>query len=160
MYNPTYHEASEEIDDELFQQFCEDTKYFKDISRNRKYSDIDYTCTDIKGRKCSVELKRRDCSIEQYDTIYIECSKFWKLIERFNQFRYIPLYLNFMTNGALMFNLIQWNSDPTKIKLKKTKINNKGYEEQQYTYRYELPIEEAIMFKRDGGIWIISRNDV
>ena len=37
MYNAKYHEENEELDDELFRQFVNDTKIFTDFTRNEKY---------------------------------------------------------------------------------------------------------------------------
>lgn len=161
MYDAAYHEDAERLDDELFQEFVEGTNLFASIKRNRQYSDIDYIGTDLKGRKCSIELKYRNCTIEQYKHIYIECSKFWKLLEKYLQFDCQPLYLNFMKNGVILFDLKQWEKEPQQLELRRIKINNKGYHENQDTYRYLLPIDKGIWFKKDEtGTWKITDNKV
>ena len=68
MYNPTYHEENEAKDDELFEEFVNDTHYFKTYNRNAQYSALDYSATDVKGRGCSIALKRRNFPYTKYGT--------------------------------------------------------------------------------------------
>lgn len=147
-YNSDYHEASERKDDALFQEFNDQTHYFPITKRNQQLSHIDYTCTDAKGRECSVELKRRQCKVAEYTHIYIEPQKFFEMLLRWMQYRIIPIYINFMKDGVLMFDLRQWEN--VDLKLQRVTINNHGYsEEKQETYRYCLPTDKAIMFIKD-----------
>ena len=154
MYNAKYHEENEELDDELFQQFVNDTKIFTDYKRNEKYSSIDYSATDIKGRRCLVELKRRNFPHTKYETILCECEKFWTMFNRYEQFGLIPLYLNFFNNDTLLiFDLRKINNPDKDLIYIKITIMNHGYEEKQTVWRVELPTDIATLYKKIDGKW-------
>lgn len=156
MYNPTYHEASEGIDDELFTDFVNHTKLFKSVKRNRQFSDIDYIGVDLKGRDCSIELKKRNIASAKYPTTYIEAEKAWKLVNRYEQFGYQPLYINFYNDCVLIFDLKKYRPDIDFV-YKKLTIFNKGYDEKQKVWRVELPNTDAIRFtKEDNGEYVYN----
>lgn len=154
MYNPTYHEENEAKDDELFEEFVNDTHYFKSYKRNRQYSALDYSATDVKGRGCSIELKRRNFPHTKFGTTVIECEKAWLMINRYEQFGYIPLYLNFYKGDTLLiFDLRKIEKPDKDLIYKKITIMNKGYEEKQNVWRIELPHNIATTFKKIDGHW-------
>lgn len=154
MYNPTYHEENEAQDDELFEEFVNDTHYFKTYKRNEQYSALDYSATDIKGRGCSIELKRRNFPHTKFDTVYIENEKIWLMINRYEQFGYIPLYFNFYQGDTLLiFDLRKIERPDKDLIYKKITIMNRGYEEKQKVWRTELPKCIATMFKKVDGKW-------
>lgn len=154
MYNPTYHEENEAQDDELFEEFVNDTHYFKTYKRNEQYSALDYSATDVKGRGCSIELKRRNFPHTKFDTVYIENEKIWLMINRYEQFGYIPLYFNFYQGDTLLiFDLRKIERPDKDLIYKKITIMNHGYEEKQKVWRTELPKSIATMFKKVEGKW-------
>lgn len=154
MYNPTYHEENEAQDDELFEEFVNDTHYFKSYKRNEQYSALDYSATDVKGRGCSIELKRRNFPHTKFDTVYIENEKIWLMINRYEQFGYIPLYFNFYQGDTLLiFDLRKIERPDKDLIYKKITIMNHGYEEKQKVWRTELPKSIATMFKKVDGKW-------
>lgn len=156
MYNAKYHEENEELDDELFQQFVSDTKIFTDYKRNEKYSSIDYSATDIKGRRCAVELKRRFNKMYDFPTVFLENEKGWLMYNRWLQFGLIPLYLVFYDDGMLMFDLRKIKHPETEFVYRKVTIINKGYNEYQQVYRIELPLSIAIVFRKKNGCWSLE----
>lgn len=154
MYNPTYHEENEAQDDELFEEFVNDTHYFKSYKRNEQYSALDYSAIDVKGRGCSIELKRRNFPHTKFDTVYIENEKIWLMINRYEQFGYIPLYFNFYQGDTLfIFDLRKIERPDKDLIYKKITIMNHGYEEKQKVWRTELPKSIATMFKKVDGKW-------
>ena len=154
MYNAKYHEDNEELDDELFQQFVNDTHIFTDYKRNEKYSSIDYSATDIKGRRCAVELKRRNFPHTKYETILCECEKFWTMFNRYEQFGLIPLYINFFNNDTLLiFDLRKINNPDKDLIYIKITIMNHGYEEKQTVWRIKLPTDIATLYTQIDGKW-------
>ena len=150
MVNTEYHDESELIDDELFADFVANSEIFQSVTRNRKYSDIDYIGIDLKGRKCSIELKKRNFEHTRYSTTLIECHKAWKLIERYSQFGLIPLYINFFDDAVLIFDLKKYKPD-IDFKYRNMRIYNKGYGEKQNVWRIELSNADAIVFKRNNN---------
>lgn len=153
-----YHREFERKDDELFQDFKENTNIFSEAYRNSEMSIIDYSAKDIKGRFCSIELKSRLCETTKYPTTFIECSKFWKMIEKWEQKGFIPLYINFYEDGVMLFDLRKFSEvfqkPPTEIT-----INNKGYYNQRHTtYRYELDNSKAVIFIKINGKYKIMNN--
>lgn len=154
MYNPTYHEENEAKDDELFEEFVNDTHYFKSYKRNEQYSALDYSAIDVKGRGCSIELKRRNFPHTKFGTTVIECEKAWLMINRHEQFGYIPLYINFYSNDTLLiFDLRKIEKPDKDLIYRKITIMNKGYEEKQKVWRIELPHNIATTFKKIDGHW-------
>ena len=149
-----YHEASEAVDDVLFNRFIMRTMIFNKATRAKTFSHVDYICEDIKGRTCYVELKRRNFSSTAHDAIFIEPEKFFTLVNRASQWDGIPLYLNFMEDGVLMFDLRKFN--PVEVELARTRIRNNGYHGvEQDVWRMKLPTKDAIMYKRfDNGDYI------
>lgn len=156
MYNPTYHEENEAQDDELFEEFVNDTHYFKSYKRNEQYSALDYSATDVKGRGCSIELKRRNNKMNDFPTVFIENEKGWLMYNRWLQFGYIPLYLVFYEDGMLMFDLRKIKHPDTEFIYRKVTIMNKGYEAHQQVYRIELPRSIAIVFRKKNGHWSLE----
>lgn len=159
MYLPKYHEDSEQIDDELFNEFTTDTHYFKWVKRNNvPYSAIDYIGEDIKGRKVNIELKRRNTEHDKYLSTYIETDKMYRLINKYLQFGQIPLYINFYSNDTiLMFDLRYYENPHKDLKHKKVKITNHGYDdEEQMVWRVELPNRDAIHFKKINDKWVFT----
>ena len=155
MLDREYHEESELMDDELFADFVASTCLFKSVRRNAKYSPIDYMGMDKKGRICSIELKRRNFNMDRYKSIFIEPEKAWHLINRYEQYDLIPLYVNFFDDGVLMFDLRKYEKPNIELEHKKVKIYNNGHNEEQNVWRMELPTDDAIRYIReDNGEYV------
>lgn len=142
-----YFQECENIDASLLHDFVNKTNLFKEIKQNEYGDKVDFLGTDKNDRPCMLEIKRRKCNIQTYSTIYIETEKYWSLIQRWRQFNFIPLYVNFMDNGVLIFDLKR--TEPDKMKPKLVNIWNGGYKQNQEVWRYELPREDAITFYND-----------
>ena len=76
------------------------------------------------------------------------------MINRHEQFGYIPLYFNFYSNDTLLiFDLRKIEKPDKDLIYKKITIMNNGYEEKQKVWRIELPHNIATMFKKVDGKW-------
>lgn len=149
MYNAEYHEQSECIDDELLKDFIEHSNVLSEVHRCRQYSHIDYYGKDIKGRDVNIELKKRNNKMNKYATTYIECSKAWTLLEQYEQYHRIPLYINFFDDGIIIFKLNV--TDFLGAVPIKQKIWNHGYEEYQTAWRYELDNDSGFRYIKING---------
>ena len=75
------------------------------------------------------------------------------MVNRYEQFGLIPLYLNFFNNDTLLiFDLRKINPDKDVIYIKIT-IMNHGYEEKQTVWRVKLPTDIATLYKKIDGKW-------
>ena len=75
------------------------------------------------------------------------------MINRYEQFGLIPLYLNFFNNDTLLiFDLRKINPDKDVIYIK-IRLMNHGYEEKQTVWRVELPNDIAILYKKIDDKW-------
>lgn len=141
----------ESEDDILFQEFANDTKYFKETRRNHPMSALDYSATDKAGRKCQIELKKRNFTCRMFATTAIECEKFWLMYNRWLQYGYVPLYINFFNDAILVFDLRKIEDPDKTLKYHMMTITNKGYGEKQKVYRIELPNDIALVYIKDDN---------
>lgn len=140
-----FYDKSEELCDSLLEAFNRKHDIFKVVYRHMSRSRIDCMCKDHEDNMYAVEMKKRNCTADKYDTMFIECSKFWVLYEQYVLHGYTPIYLCFMDDCTLWFDLR--DIDPMSIELVKRKIYNQGSEREEVVYRYLLPINKAKVYK-------------
>lgn len=135
----------------LLMTFNNQMNWFKTMTPNDDQSIIDYTCTDRKDRKCHVELKQRQASIDTYDTILLDATKLYQWTRigtsgaTYNEQR---LYFNFMTDGIIIFDLN--NQSEMKFYPNK-KIWNPALGKYEYRDKIGLPVKNAIVYRNNDG---------
>ena len=76
------------------------------------------------------------------------------MINKYEQFGFIPLYLNFFNNDTLLiFDLRKIERPDKDLIYNKITIMNHGYEEKQRVWRVELPNDIATLYKKIDGKW-------
>lgn len=137
----------EERDNKMFEKFSTSMGWFTETNETSILNHIDYFCKDTKGRNVSVELKFRDLDIFKYENIFIEVEKFHHLMDKWENDKYIPIYINFFQTGdeVVIWDLRKYiNNMPEKIKVK---IYNKNYKNYQWVDRYLLPMRDGHYYK-------------
>lgn len=139
--NTKYAETHEADDFEMLKEL---NSLFKidELGRTPKGYDTDasgYT----KGRYVEIELKRRYINVDTYKTIIIEPYKMQYANENKDT---IQLYVNFTNdNHAIVFNLHRiGNAEKTEYD-----IPSKLYERTKTSNRYNLPMSNAWIYKKD-----------
>lgn len=151
-------------EDKGFEQLTEFNNVLKliDLGRTPKDHTSDASGYTTDGRYLNIEIKRRnqiltpDLKIsattrfnKEYtgDTIYIETHKVGDLLLDYVCFGYIPIYINFLSDG----NVVVFNLSTLKSRPKKTvkKIYSELYQSFELSKRQELPLSEAFIYKKD-----------
>lgn len=135
----------------LLHKFNEQMKWFTYCKENEEKSIIDFTCVDKKGRLCLVELKERNANIDQYKDILLDSTKMKYYADIMTLSGYTHdnqrLYINFMNDGVIIFNLnniSSLNFYPNK------KIWNPIKQDYEHRDKYGLKIDDdAIVYKYD-----------
>lgn len=127
----------------------------------KHWSDASGITTD--GRYLNFELKIRNQTLDMENmivsginstnknvytanTIYIEMHKVGSLLLDYNILDFQPLYVNFLTNAVVIFNLSKLNKVPHTIAKRIYSTLFQGFE---MAKRVELPLEEAYIYVRD-----------
>lgn len=147
-----YCDEMEEHDGQLLQAFNEQMKFFNDLTPYPKGTPCDFHGKDShSGRTVHIELKCRNTNLEQlrrWKTVYLEPSKYHyitKIMESGYTYHEIPLYINFVDDGAVIYNFNEsYNALLTPNKEIKNPILGKEYEN-----RMELMIDQATIYKKD-----------
>lgn len=149
-----YFDIQEKKDSILLEEFNDDLHWFKGLSGNPQYSEVDYKATDAKNRLVHLELKQRKGNINQYlnyGDILIEPSKvsaFSKIMESGFTNGEKVLYVNFVDDGIIIF-------DIDKIPYYKNYPNHKqinfGKQKVEHETRLGIPMSCAIVFKKEKG---------
>lgn len=95
----------------------------------------------------SIELKRRYVSVQTYPSLIIEGHKLLGLLMGFIYSQEIPLYINFMNDAVVVFNLSKLKTPP---KLIEKKIKSKLYQAYDVAERYELQMSDAWIYRKEG----------
>ena len=122
--NKTYFQTNETNDLQLLYELNEHEHWFDSIHPTKEKSQID-AIAKHKNRRFGIELKRRYVQLKTYKTIMIEPYKYLELI-----FEYIfnglePLYINFLHDAVVIFNL---NKIKHKPNFTVHNIKSQGYE--------------------------------
>lgn len=135
-----YYQDCEDICNDLFVKWAEQTKIFKDMVRQPLLSRIDWKCVTIKDNKVNCELKYR--SSLAYDTIFIEPGKYEILMKQWQEEKVIPWFINLCGDEVLLFDL----RIVKPIGVKEVYILDKAHMNHKWVQRYELPTNKALRF--------------
>ena len=135
-----YYENCEEIGNQLFLKWAKEVKCFTELTRQDLYSRVDWIGKTIKGNPVNCELKVRNTL--DYPTIFIEIDKYNYLLQKWNNEKIIPFYINLCRDTVLVFDL-------RLVKpIRRTTVRIWSHPDQTYKYveRYELPTNKAFKF--------------
>ena len=142
--NKEYFNQSEQNDLQLLYEFNYEHKLFDRITPASAKCQYDAIATH-KNRKFAVELKKRYIPLNKYKTIMIEDYKYLELLLEAKYNNLEPLYINFLYDAVVVFNLDKLK---TKPRFTEHTIKSEGYETlQAKERRYHLPIEDGIIYK-------------
>ena len=138
-----YFEQNEHDDLQLFYEFNAEHRLFDSITPMRIKSQYDAIAVH-KNRKFAVELKRRFVQLKTYDSVFIEAYKLAAMMLEYTVNHLEPLYICFLHDAVLIFNLLKLKTMP---KLRILDIESKGYEKMQcQERRYLLDINDAVIY--------------
>lgn len=135
-----YYENCEEVGNKLFLKWANEVKCFTQMDRQDLYSRVDWICKTAKGITVNCELKVRNTL--NYPTIFIEIGKYNYLLQKWNEEKIIPFYINLCGDTVLVFDL-------RRVKpLRQTTVRIWSHPDQTYktVERYELQTNKAIKF--------------
>lgn len=145
----TYFEEKETEDYEEFTKLNEDILHLKNIGRTPQLHHTDASGLTKDGRVINIELKQRDCDMDKYETLYIDDHKCCNLLMDYVVLKFIPIYINFMTDDtAIVFNLSRLSKRP---KITKQRTYSKGKQAYEYNDKQELYVEDAYIYKKDNN---------
>lgn len=139
-----YFETNERQDLQLLYQFNYDNKLFTWVMPTAEKSQIDAIAMK-NNRTFAIEIKHRMIPVDKYKSIMIEDYKYLELMmeKQFNGRE--PLYINFLHDAVVIFNL---NKLKEKPKLRIMNIKSEGYDKVQYQERrYMLDLTDAVIYK-------------
>lgn len=135
-----YFQKCEDIGDEKFINWTDSIGIFSKRERLPLLSRIDWRCETPEGIIVNCELKVRNSL--KYDTIFIEPGKYNNLIREWNEYKRIPLYINFCEDETVVFDLRKCNvNDVGEIRI--WDGYNKCYE---MVHRFSLNKNEGIRY--------------
>lgn len=141
--NKTYFQENETNDLQLLFELNEKEHWFDSIQPTKEKSQID-AIAKHKNRRFGIELKRRYVQLKTYKTIMIEDYKLASMMLEWTINKLEPLYICFLHDAVLIFNLLKLKSMP---KLRIQDIKSGGYEKMQYQERrYLLDITDAVIY--------------
>lgn len=138
----------------LLDEFNRKTGWFKEMHPNRDGSVMDFTATDVKGRKCHVELKERKGRTDTYEDILLDATKLfgWARIGMSGAtLQEQRLYFNFFEDGVVIF-------DINRQKEMRFYPNHRQWNPALGRYetrdKIGLPVSSAIVYRYDseGGL--------
>ena len=139
-----YFETNERQDLQLLYQFNYDNKLFTWVMPTAEKSQIDAIAMK-NNRNFAIEIKHRMIPVDKYKSIMIEDYKYLELMmeKQFNNRE--PLYINFLHDAVVIFNL---NKLKDKPKLRIMNIKSEGYDKVLYQERrYMLDLTDACIYK-------------
>lgn len=149
----TYFDIQEDRCERLFRGFNEKVHWFIGITANTRGSEIDFKCTDKKGRLTHVELKERKGNIEKfkgYNDILLEPSKlaaFARIGESGHTYNEQRLYINFVDDGVIIFNIDEIHNMRFYPNHQQINFGKHTVEKED---RLGLSMEDAIIYTKDG----------
>lgn len=153
-----YFDKQEAIDSTLLNQLNDQLNWFNGMTANTRMSEIDYSCTDKKGRLTHVELKQRkgtlDTYVNKYKTVLIEPGKIYattRIMESGYTNDEQRLYINFVDDGVIIFNL----NDIKRMEFYPNhKQVNYGKHITENEDRFGLFVQDAMIYKytEDGRL--------
>lgn len=144
-----YFEEKEEEDYKEFTKLNEDIFHLNNIGRTPKLHHTDASGLTKDGRVINIELKQRTFDMDTYKTLYIDDHKCCNLLMDYVVLKFIPIYINFMTDDtAIVFNLSRLSKRP---KITKQRTYSKGKQAYEFNDKQELYIENAYIYKKDNN---------
>ena len=150
MEKENYFDKQERVDSQLLNEFNNQVHWFKGLTANTRMSEIDYRATDKKDRLCHIELKQRKGNIEQYikyGDVLVEVGKIYattRIMESGHTYDEQRLYINFVDDGVIIFNLNQISSMNFYPNHKQ---RNYGKNKTENEDRFGLKMKDAIIYK-------------
>lgn len=139
-----YFETNERQDLQLLYQFNYDNKLFTWVMPTAEKSQIDAIAMKG-GRNFAIEIKHRLIPVSKYKSIMIEDYKYCELLQEYQFNNREPLYINFLHDAVVIFNLSKLKDKP---KLRIMNIKSEGYDKVQYQERrYMLDLSDAVIYK-------------
>lgn len=124
--------------------------HLQDFGRTPKMHEFDASGVTQTGERIAVEIKDRDITIDQYETLVIEPHKIAELYMTLLYDNFIPIYVNFTTDGyAVVFNIKNYG----KPKISRISTMSKGYEARENSFRFNLDLSKAYIYKKEGEVW-------
>lgn len=143
--NEQYFKTNEKTDLQLLYEFNEHYKLFDSITPAKEKEQFDAIAWH-KTRTFAVELKHRFIPISRYKTLFIEDYKLAALMLEYIINKREPLYINFLHDAIVIFNL---NKLSIKPKMTIKDIKSEGYEHiQKQERRFELNLKDAVIYMR------------
>lgn len=143
--NEQYFKINEKTDIQLLYEFNEEHKFFDAITPTKEKEQFDAIAWH-KTRTFAVELKHRFIPISRYKTLFIEDYKLAALMLEYIINKREPLYINFLHDAIVIFNL---NKLSIKPKMTIKDIKSEGYEHiQKQERRFELNLKDAVIYMR------------
>lgn len=141
-----YFMENEQQDLQLLYEFNYQTKLFQWVMPTQEKSQIDAIAMK-NNRNFAIEIKHRLIPVDKYKSIMIEDYKYLELMmeKQFNGRE--PLYINFLHDAVVIFNL---NKLKNKPKLRIMNIKSEGYDKMQYQERrYMLDLSDAVIYRNN-----------
>lgn len=143
--NEQYFKTNEKTDIQLLYEFNEEHKFFDAITPTKEKEQFDAIAWH-KTRTFAIELKHRFIPISRYKTLFIEDYKLAALMLEYIINKREPLYINFLHDAIVIFNL---NKLSIKPKMTIKDIKSEGYEHiQKQERRFELNLKDAVIYMR------------
>lgn len=143
--NEQYFKTNEKTDIQLLYEFNEEHKFFDSITPTKEKEQFDAIAWH-KTRTFAIELKHRFIPISRYKTLFIEDYKLAALMLEYIINKREPLYINFLHDAIVIFNL---NKLSIKPKMTIKDIKSEGYEHiQKQERRFELNLKDAVIYMR------------
>lgn len=157
METNNYFDAQESRCKKLLREFNDELQWFKGITATTRLSETDFKCTDKKDRLTHVETKERQGTIQQfkdYGDILIEPGKihaFTRIAESGFTYNEQRLYINFVDDGVIIFNL---NNISSMNFYPNHKQRNYGKGITEHEDRFGLKMQDAIIYKKQDNSFI------
>ena len=139
-----YFETNEKQDLQLLYEFNYANKLFTWVMPTAEKSQIDAIAMK-NNRTFAIEIKHRLIPVDKYKSIMIEDYKYCELLQEYQFNGREPLYINFLHDAVVIFNL---NKLKEKPKMRVMNIKSEGYDKVQYQERrYMLDLSDACIYK-------------
>lgn len=162
MLDKKYFDTSEEQCWNLFKKFNDEKLHLSEVGRTEYCYDFDASGKSSIGDKISIELKVRNLVLLtgeslsvsgesrngcfQTDSIFLEVHKLAEMAAANWVESFIPIYVNFLSNAVVVFNLLKMKN----IGDEKTRVESKGYKNFEICKRFTLPLSEAFIYSNDN----------
>lgn len=144
-----YFDKKEEEDYKEFTKLNEDIFHLNNVGRTPQFHPSDASGLTKDGRVINIELKQRYFDMDNYKTLYIDDHKCCNLLMDYVVLKFIPIYINFMTDDtAIVFNLSRLHKRP---KITKQRTYSKGKQAYEFNDKQELYVEDAYIYKKDNN---------